>query len=83
MTENYTFEAEAGAQKVLLIHPSRGRVVATAEEDISVKLMRFRWFSERKTSFKAIVEGQHDLASGDRMLEYTVYGAKGFLRMLE
>ena len=41
MTEQYTFDAEEGTQKVLVIHPCRGRVVATSEEDISVKLMRF------------------------------------------
>lgn len=83
MTEQYTFDAEEGTQKVLVIHPCRGRVVATSEEDISVKLMRFKWFSERKTSFKAIIEGQNDLESGDRMMEYTVYTAKSLLRILE
>ena len=83
MTENYTFEAEEGTQKILVIHPCRGRVMATSEEDISVKLMRFKWFSERKTSVKAIIEGQNDLQSGDRMMEYTVYTAKSLLRILE
>lgn len=83
MTENYTFDVEEGTQKVLVIHPCRGRVVATSEEDISLKLMRFKWFSERKTSFKAIIEGQNDLESGDRMMEYTVYTAKSLLRILE
>lgn len=83
VSEQYAFEAEEGCKKILLVHPFCGHVIATAEEDIALKPMKLTFLRERKTSFKAIVAGKHYLLSGDPMMEYTIYSAKGFLRILE